>query len=306
MQNPWEVLGVSPETSQEEIKKAYKKLALKYHPDRNPGDAAAEDKFKEITAAYESITNGTAGRSYGQPTDDMLNDIFSQFGFDMRTRQQYASVDPIMLSVQEYATGADKTTRIRIDGSCRDCSGVGAAQGDYNDCGVCRGTGKATFRQGFVTVSMGNCSACRGVGRTIVRPCSKCSGSGRSMSDDTVEVRVPPGAGGGQLVVNFLGNRIGIPVGVVADPDLTVDGRNIRSKITISLHQALFGCKMQVETALGTKTVSIDPLKYGHAELRLRGLGVQGSNPGDHVLDVRVEMPDEATRKKVKEALDEQ
>ena len=311
MQNPWEVLGVSPGTPPEEIKKAYKKLALKYHPDRNPGDAEAEEQFKQITAAYESINSGTAGPTASERefTDDMLNDIFSQFGFGFNGGRQrnasYAEVDPIRLSVSEYCVGSRQRVRLKIDGPCTPCSGVGAAAGNYAHCSQCRGSGQATFRQGFVTVSMGSCQACRGAGKNIKVACEHCAGSGRAAQESFLDIEVPPGAGGG-VTVNYGGARLGIPVEVSKDDDLQIEGMNIRSRINISLSQALFGCKLQVKTALGSKTVSIDPLKYGSAELRLRGLGVQGAHPGDHMLDVRVTMPEDDIRRKIKEALDEQ
>jgi molecular chaperone DnaJ len=305
MQSPWAILGVSPETPQDEIKKAYKKLALKYHPDRNPGDEAAEEKFKEITAAYEATTKGTSNYGHGASTEDMLNDIFNQFGFNPRAPQQYAEMEPVGLTVKEYALGAEKKARIRVAGPCKTCSGIGAGPGGYVDCASCRGTGQVTFRQGFVTVSMGNCSACSGVGRTITQSCGTCSGAGRTTSDSIIDVIIPPGAGGGNIYVSFMGRRLGVPMFIQPDQDFTIDGLNIRSKVMLTLQQALFGCKIPIETVSGTKTVSIEPLKLGHAELRLRGLGVQGAKPGDHILDVRVTMPDEETRKKMKEALDE-
>lgn len=310
MQNPWEVLEVSPETSPEDLKKAYKKLALKYHPDRNPGDAAAEEKFKQITAAYESITSGSAGPTAAERefTDDMLNDLFGQFGFGFGGRpgrsQAYAEVEPISISVQEYCTGSRQRASIRIDGPCGGCSGIGATLGNYTQCAPCRGTGKATYRQGFVTVSMGNCPACSGAGRSIKRPCDQCAGTGRSAQENRIEVDVPPGASNG-IMVHFGGARIGVPIIIKDDGEFKIEGPNIRSKVSITLEQALFGCKLQVNTALGQKTVSIDPLKFGSAELRLRGLGVQGQAPGDHMLDVRVTMPEDDVRRKIKEALDE-
>lgn len=309
MQNPWETLGVNPDTPPEEIKKAYKKLALKYHPDRNPGNAEAEEEFKRITSAYESITSGTAGPTAAERefTDDMLNDIFGQFGFGHRQPRSttYADIDSIKLSVREYCTGAKKRTRIKIDGPCNGCSGIGATVGNYAHCQQCRGTGKNTFRQGYITVSMGDCKACGGAGRTIKSACLTCSGSGRSSAENFIDIDIPPGACNG-IAVNYGGMRLGIPIEIIADPELMIEGPNIRSKINITLPQALFGCKIQVQTALGEKTVSIDPLKFGTAELRLRGLGVQGQHAGDHMIDVRVTMPDDDVRKKIKEALDEQ
>jgi molecular chaperone DnaJ len=305
MQSPWATLGVSPETPQDEVKKAYKKLALKYHPDRNPGDGAAEEKFKEVTAAYEAITKGTARQGHEFSTDDMLNDIFSQFGFNSRAPQQYAEIEPIGLTVRDYALGAEKKARIRVTGPCRTCSGIGATPGNYTDCTSCRGTGQATFKQGFVTVSMGKCSACNGVGRAITKSCGPCSGRGNATSESVIDVNIPPGAGGGNLHVNYMGSRLAIPMFIQPDEVLSIDGLNVRSKVVLTLKQALFGCKLQIETVSGTKTVSVEPLKFGDAELRLRGLGVQASHPGDHILDVRVTMPDEETRKKMKEALDE-
>lgn len=235
----------------------------------------------------------------------MLNDIFNQFGFNPRAPQQYAEMEPVGLTVKEYALGAEKKARIRVAGPCKTCSGIGAGPGGYVDCASCRGTGQVTFRQGFVTVSMGNCSACSGVGRTITQSCGTCSGAGRTTSDSIIDVIIPPGAGGGNIYVSFMGRRLGVPMFIQPDQDFTIDGLNIRSKVMLTLQQALFGCKIPIETVSGTKTVSIEPLKLGHAELRLRGLGVQGAKPGDHILDVRVTMPDEETRKKMKEALDE-
>lgn len=310
MQNPWEVLGVNPGTPQEEIKKAYKKLALKYHPDRNPGNSEAEEKFKSITAAYEAINSGNAGPTAAESefTNDMLNDLFGQFGFGFGQRpsrqQSYADVEPISITVQEYCTGSRQKTRIKIDGPCSACSGVGATVGNYIQCAPCRGTGKATYRQGFVTVSMGNCPVCSGAGRSIKKACDQCAGTGRSSQDNSIEVDIPPGISNG-VMVNFGGARIGIPINIKNNTDLLIEGNNVRSKVTINLEQALFGCKLQVQTALGIKTVAIDPLKFGAAELRLRGLGVQGPNPGDHMLDVKVMMPEEDVKRKIKEALNE-
>ena len=310
MQNPWEVLGVTPGTPPEELKKAYKKLALQFHPDRNPGNTEAEERFKQITAAYERINSGSNEPTPAEHefTNDMLNDLFGQFGFGFGARnprnQAYAEIEPISISVREYCAGSKKSTKIRIDGPCATCSGIGATVGNYTQCQPCRGTGKATYRQGFVTVSMGDCTACSGAGRSIKKACATCAGAGRGIQESSVTVELPPGASNG-IMINYGGARLGIPIVVQDSRDLIIEGVNIRSKISISLEQALFGCKLQVETALGPKTVSIDPLKYGSAELRLRGLGVQGPSPGDHMLDVRVTMPEDDVRRKIKEALDE-
>ena len=293
----------------EEIKKAYKKLARKYHPDYNPGDSAAEESFKQVTAAYEDITSGRAdapgpSRQDSDFADSIINDIFNQFNFGRQSG--FAEVQPIVITVRELCLGCKKTTRVRSEGTCITCSGIGAAPGDYTDCGTCRGTGKATFRQGFVTVSMGNCTSCRGVGRTINKKCTSCAGRGQQITEQDVEVNIPPGANGGNIHVSVGAFRAPVQIQLLQDDVFSVEGNNVRSKINITLEQALFGCKIAVETVLGTKTVNIDPLGFGAAELRLRGLGIQTRQPGDHMLDVKVKMPDEAIRRKIKEALDEQ
>lgn len=302
-------MGVERGAPPEEIKKAYKKLARKYHPDYNPGDASAEENFKNVTAAYEEITSGRADSpQFSQQdtdfADSIINDIFSQFNFGRQSG--FVSVQPVTITVKELCLGCRKTARIRSDGTCSSCSGIGAAPGDYVDCAACRGTGKSTFRQGFVTVSMGNCGTCRGVGRTINKKCSACSGRGQQLSEQDIEIDIPPGANGGNMHIAIGISRVAVPIQLIRDENFSVEGPNIRSKLVISLEQALFGCKIQVETVLGTKTVNIDPLGFGSAELRLRGLGMQTRQPGDHLLDVKVKMPEEAVRKKMKEALDEQ
>lgn len=248
MHDYYEVLGVARTATPEEIKKAYRKKALQYHPDRNPGDSEAEAKFKQAAEAYEVLSNpekrqrydrfgkagvnGPGGRPGGGFQD--ISDIFSAFsdifgdaggaGFGRRGARQRTGSDlrvRLALTLEEIAEGVEKKIKVRKYIPCETCDATGARGGEsgYQTCPTCSGTGEfrqvsSTFFGQFVNVQP--CPACRGEGRIVTDPCPDCAGEGRQKGEDTITVEVPAGVREGHfLSIRGAGNagRRGDPPG---------------------------------------------------------------------------------------------
>ncbi|OGQ36878.1 MAG: molecular chaperone DnaJ [Deltaproteobacteria bacterium RIFCSPHIGHO2_12_FULL_43_9] len=226
----YEVLGINKNSSTEEIKKAYRKLALKYHPDKNPGDKTAEERFKEISEAYEVLSDQQKKRAYDQfghaATQGMgaegfsgfggfsgmrdfshFNDIFGDiFGDFLGGRARPSAREPrgadlrydLEITLNEAASGAKKFLTIPRHRICKECNGSGAKKGSTPQvCPGCRGSGEQRFQQGFFTVSR-TCSQCGGNGTIISNPCRVCDGEGVTMETTQLEVKIPEGVETGQ------------------------------------------------------------------------------------------------------------
>lgn len=225
----YEVLGVPRDASDQQIKSAYRKLALKYHPDRNPGDKAAEEHFKEAAEAYAILADaekrqlydrfghaGVSGASAGAGGFDPtifadFSDIFAGLGdvfgfgdiFGGRRRrggpQRGSDLRyDLEITFEESARGAETTIQIPREETCETCSGSGASPGTTAEtCAQCRGTGQLRYQQGFLTVSR-PCGNCRGTGKTIAKPCATCRGAGRVGRERKLTVKIPPGISTGQ------------------------------------------------------------------------------------------------------------
>jgi molecular chaperone DnaJ len=225
----YEVLGVEKKASADEIKRAYRRMAIKYHPDKNPGDKEAEAKFKECAEAYEVLSDATKRQQYDQFGHEGLrgagmhdfsrmnvDDIFSMFGFEdffggifggggrRRGRQRggptrgYDLETGVELTLNEIAHGADKTIEFTRQDRCGTCGGSGAAKGSRpSRCTVCGGSGQVAKGGGFFQM-VSTCPQCRGTGQVITKPCGKCKGSGRVPRKRTVTIKVPPGVHEGQ------------------------------------------------------------------------------------------------------------
>jgi molecular chaperone DnaJ len=217
----YEILGIQRNAGDAEIKSAYRKLALKYHPDRNPGDAAAEERFKEAAEAYAVLCDaekrarydrfghagvaGAAGQGPGFNPDifgdfsDILGDFFG-FGGGRRggpTRGSDLRYD-LEISFEESYTGTETTIQIPREETCETCHGTRAAKGTSPEtCSQCRGTGQLRFQQGFLVVAR-PCAACAGTGQVVKQPCPACRGLGRMTKDHRVTVRIPAGIDDGQ------------------------------------------------------------------------------------------------------------
>jgi molecular chaperone DnaJ len=325
----YEVLGVGKTASQQDIKSAYRKLAQKYHPDRNPGDAEAEEKFKEAAEAYAVLSDdekrarydrfghqGVSGIGGGgfDPNifgdfSDILGDLF---GFGGRrgggggsgmTRGADLRYD-LTLTFEEAAFGNSTTLRIPRLETCPTCSGSGSADGAPPQvCSACGGRGQVRFTQGFFTVAR-TCPQCQGEGRVITDPCKECDGEGRVERERSIAVKIPAGVDTGarlRLAGEGEHGRRGGPPGdlyvviqVKPHARFRREGSTVLSRIEISYPQAVLGTQIEVDTLHGKSTLDVPAgTAYGR-DFRLRGQGIDrldGSGRGDHVVTVQVGIP---------------
>ncbi|MGQ0752428.1 MAG: molecular chaperone DnaJ, partial [Betaproteobacteria bacterium] len=219
----YEVLGVNRDASEEDIKKAYRKLAMKYHPDRNPDNPKAEERFKEAKEAYEILTEPNKRAAYDQyghagvdPSAaagagagfggfaDAFGDIFGDIFGGGRTRSGvYRGADlryNLEISLEEAARGTETRIRIPAMEECKACSGSGAKPGTSpSTCPTCHGHGQVRMQQGFFSIQQ-TCPRCHGTGKIIMNPCATCSGTGRIKQHKTLSVKIPPGVDEGDRI----------------------------------------------------------------------------------------------------------
>ena len=308
----YEVLGVSREASQDEVRKAYLKLAHKYHPDKTGGDKAAEERLKEINAAYDVLKNpekraqydrfgaegnpfggGGGGSPFGGGSfeggfEDIFDMLFGRGGGSRRgggPRPQPGNDLELQLSIslEEAATGVKKTVRFNRMETCGECGGTGAAQGSRPEtCTQCQGVGQVRVAQGFFSVTR-PCPRCHGTGRVITRPCRSCSG-GRVRTSREIQVDVPAGVDtGSRLRVSgegepgaYGGHRGDLYIMLsVADHALFVrKGTDLHLAVPVTLVQAALGDSIEVPTLSGSANLKIPAGTQSGTKLRLRGSGM--------------------------------
>jgi molecular chaperone DnaJ len=327
----YQALGVDKKASAEEIKKAYRKLAREYHPDRNPGDAAAEERFKEVQQAYDTLSDpekrkqydaggmfsgiGGSGRGFSGGGFTDLGDIFSTF-FGRRGGAHEQAVrgrdleTEVRLSFEQAMEGAEVGVTVPKQAACATCGGSGAAPGTMPVvCPRCEGRGIDAQSQGFFSISQ-PCPACGGRGQVIEHPCETCGGSGLTLQRKRYRVRIPAGVhDGSRIRVAGKGEDgpLGGPPGdlyvvtrVIPSPVFTQrsDG-NLEVTVPISIAEAIEGATIEVPTLNGSKRIRV-PAGTQHGTVqRLRGEGPQrpGSRGrGDIHYRLEIEVPRDLSR----------
>jgi molecular chaperone DnaJ len=323
----YEVLGVSRDADAATIKKAYRRLALEHHPDKNSGDKDAEERFKEAAEAYAVLSDadkrdrydrfGKAGLG-AQPFagfdpeifGDVLGDLFgfgSVFGGGRRRRQGTPGRDllyDLEIDFAEAVRGLETRIQVPRLEACATCDGTGAAPGGVVSCGSCGGRGQVAFQQGFFTVAR-TCGECRGTGKKIRKACADCRGEGRLRAERTIQVRIPPGVDEGMRMRISGEGEAGTGGGPPGDlyvvlhvrPDerfRRVD-RDLVYELPVSFSQAALGARLSVPMLDGEEEeIHVPAGTQSGAEFRLRGKGVPdvaGRGRGDHVVVVRVRTP---------------
>ena len=282
--NPYDVLGLKPGSTEEEIKKAYRRLARETHPDRNPGDKEAEDKFKQVQTAYESLTKKTPNQGYN-PFD--VSDIFEHFfGFGQQRKQQrgrdiFADCE---VTFMEAANGCEVDVDIRRGDQCASCNGSGAKE--TSRCPACQGQGTVGYRQGPMTFTS-TCNNCAGRGNTVTQSCVECSGDGIVKDTVSVKVKIPEGIRNGDRIrLVGQGEKRGITgdayvrVKVLPHPLFRRVDDNLTFTLPITFAQAVFGDTVEVPTLVGIQTVTIEPESKSGEEIHLVGMGLMNSQTG--------------------------
>jgi molecular chaperone DnaJ len=313
----YEVLGVSRTVTEIELKSAYRKLALQHHPDRNPGNKVAEEKFKECAEAYAILADADKRAAYDRyghaavsgagnggvdPTifadfGDILGGLGDIFGFGdllgggRRRGGPQRGSDlryDLEITFEESARGAETSVQIPRQENCEACAGSGAAPGSSPVvCSQCRGQGQVRFQQGFFTVAR-TCPQCRGAGRTITKPCQTCRGAGQVSKQRKITVKIPAGIATGQqlrLQGEGEGGLAGGPPGnlyvvvhVQEHEFFRRDGLNLFCEIPVNFTTVVLGGEIQVPTLDGTEDVKVPEGTATGTTLRLRGKGMPDVN----------------------------
>ena len=316
----YEILGVAKNASDEEIKKAYRKLAMKFHPDRNPDSKGAEDKFKEAKEAYEMLSDSQKREAYDRfghagvdPNvgggggsgfagaggfSDAFGDIFGDIfgGGAGRARggaQVYRGADlryNLDISLEQAAHGFDTTIRVPSWDECDTCHGSGAKPGTSpTTCGTCGGHGQVRMQQGFFSIQQ-TCPKCHGTGKVIPDPCTTCSGSGRIKRNKTLEVKIPAGIDDGMRIRSTGNGEPGMNGGPPGDLYVEIhiqqhavfqrDGDDLHCEMPISFARAALGGEIEVPTLSGKVSFTVPEGTQTGKTFRLRGKGIKGVRSG--------------------------
>lgn len=336
-QDFYEVLGVARSAAADDLKKAYRKLAMQFHPDRNPGDKTAEQKFKDISEAYDVLKDDQKRAAYDRfghaafeqgggrgPGDfgfaggfaDIFDEVFGDFMGGGRRGQGSPSRGSdlrynLEISLEESYRG--KQTQIRVPNlvACEQCRGSGAEAGSRPvSCPTCHGRGRVRVQQGFFTIER-PCAACQGAGRVIEKPCRTCAGQGRVRREKTLSVNIPSGVEGGTRIRLAGEGEVGVRgaapgdlyifVTVSPHPIFQRDGAHIHCRVPISIATAALGGAIEVPTVEGTRTKVTVPAgtQSGH-QFRLRGKGMtvlRSALRGDMYIEAVVETPVNLTKR---------
>jgi molecular chaperone DnaJ len=331
----YEVLGVTRDCSDQELKSAYRKQALKYHPDRNPGDRAAEEKFKEASEAYQVLSDadkraaydrfghaglsghGFGGSPFGGAVDlgDIFGDLFGEMfnvGGARRTSRQQRGDDlryDLTIDFEDAVFGKETEIRFRRLEVCAQCHGKGSTSGRGPTlCTQCQGRGQIRYQQGFFSVAR-TCGACGGAGSVIGDPCLSCRGEGRAATEFKLHVKVPAGVEEGTRIRYSGEGDAGRGAGPKGDLYVILSvrahdffdrrGYDLHCMIPISFPQAVLGAEFEMPALDGPVTVKIPEGTASGKELRIRGRGVPHLNEkgqGDLVVKVVVQIPKKLTR----------
>lgn len=308
----YEVLGVGREAGDQEIKSAYRKLAMQFHPDRNPGNPSAEEKFKECGEAYSVLSDPNKRANYDRFGHDGMNGMSGGFGgFDganidfaeifgdlfgfgdafggggrRRTRAQRGGDlrEDLSISFEEAVFGCDKKVAYRRRQTCPDCKGRGTAEGKApTPCRQCSGRGQIRFQNGFLTMAR-TCPACQGIGSVIQDPCRACKGEGMIVRSHTLEVEVPAGVEEGTRMLFSGAGDAGPNNGPSGDVYVVLhvkehavferEGKDLYCAVPISFSQAALGAEIEIPTLEGNATIKIASGTQSGTSFRLRSKGV--------------------------------
>jgi molecular chaperone DnaJ len=327
----YDVLGINRDASEEEIKKVYRKLAMKYHPDRNPGDAKAEENFKEVKEAYEILSDAQKRGAYDQfghagvdpqagmgggfggfgggAFSDAFGGIFDEiFGGRRGARSNiYRGADlryNIDITLEQAAFGAETKIRIPTMAECESCHGSGAKSGTQpQTCPTCQGSGQVRLQQGFFSIQQ-TCPKCHGTGRVISDPCPSCHGAGRVKQHKTLAVKIPAGVDEGDRIRLSGEGEPGINGGPPGDLYVQVtlkphavfqrDHNDLHCEMPISFATAALGGEIEIPTLDAVAKIKIPHETQSGKIFRLRGKGiknVRGQSAGDLLCHVVVETP---------------